>query len=111
MARPPYPGRLHYFIGSKTRALLIEQLVRHLGTERCFRELGREVRTGMGALHRELTELQRIGLVRSSVRGGARYFALEIEHPLARALRDLVAACDELDSCVSTDRSTPLSGS
>jgi len=100
MARPPYPGRLHYFIGSKTRALLIEQLVRQHGKGRCFRDLGRDVCTGMGALHRELTELQRIGLVRSSFRGGRRYFALEIEHPLARALRDLVAACDALDSCV-----------
>lgn len=99
MARPPYPGKLHYFIGSKTRALVIERLVKHPDHEPCLRELGRNVHTGMGALHRELVELQRIGLVRSSARGGARYFTLDFEHPLARPLCDLVAACDQLDAC------------
>jgi DNA-binding transcriptional ArsR family regulator len=97
MARPPYPGRFHYFIGSKTRALVIERLVKHPEHEPCFRELGREISAGMGALHQELTELKRIGLVRSSTRGGARFFSLDLNHPLAGPLCALVAACDQVD--------------
>ena len=98
MVRPRYPGRLHYFIGSKTRALIIERLVKHPEHQPYLRELGRDIHAGMGALHSELTELQRIGLVRSSVKGGARYYALTLDHPLTGPLCALVAACDRVDS-------------
>ncbi|MBS3956166.1 MAG: helix-turn-helix transcriptional regulator [Clostridiales bacterium] len=98
MGRPPYPGRLHYFIGRKTRALLIERFAKHPDHEPYLRELGRGICGGMGALHTELRELSRIGLISSSARGGARYFRLNLSHPLTRPLCDLVAACDLVDS-------------
>lgn len=104
MPRPPYPGRLHYFIGSKTRALLIERLVKHPRHEPYLRELGRDIRAGLGVLHRELQELERIGLVRSSARGGARYYSLDMGHPLAQPLCDLVAECERLDAFERTPR-------
>jgi len=97
MARPPYRGRLHYFIGSTTRALVIERLVKHPENEPYLRELARDISAGLGALHREVTELERIGLVRSRVRDGRRYYSFDTAHPLGESLCALVAACDELD--------------
>ena len=87
MARPPYPGRFHYFIGNKTRASLIERFARHPEQAPYLRELGRDLHIGMGVLHRELLELKRMGLVSTSARGGRRYFKLDPYHPRALTVR------------------------
>ncbi len=97
MARPPYRGRLQCFIGSKTRAAIIEQLAKHPGHAPYLRELGGAARASLGTLHRELTELQRMGLVRACRREGRCYYSLDTTHPLAGPLVALVAACDEVD--------------
>ncbi|MBW6469036.1 MAG: hypothetical protein K0B85_07775 [Coriobacteriia bacterium] len=97
MARPPYPGKLHYFIGSRTRARVIERLFSGSQPETYLRELGRHTRSGLGALHREVTELKRMGLVSVHARGGARYFVPDTTHPLYEPLRALVEACETQD--------------
>lgn len=103
MARPPYPGWLHYFVGSKTRALLIERLARHPEHQPYLREMARDTRAGIAALHGELRMLEQVGLVRSHMRGGARYYVLQLDHPLARPLCELVEACDGLDETWRAD--------
>jgi len=110
MARPPYPGRFHYFIGNKTRASLIERFVTHPQQAPYLRELGRNLHIGMGVLHRELLELQRMGLVRRSTRGRTLCYELDPYHPIARALCELVTVselCDGCKVCDARSRSHP----
>ncbi len=99
MARPPYEGKFHYFIGNKTRASLIERFARHPEQAPYLRELGRGLHIGMGALHRELLELRRMGLVSTSTRGTSVCYKLDPYHPIARALCELVTASELCDGC------------
>ncbi len=52
----------------------------------------------MGALHRELAELERIGLIKSKAEAGARFYEVDACHPLFEPLRSLAEVCERMDA-------------
>jgi len=79
--------------GSRTRAVLLAKLFEEPAESHYLRELSRELELAFSAVHREMENLERLGLVVEERRGRERFFCVNRGSPVARELRRVFICC------------------
>jgi hypothetical protein len=89
---------LHYLLGFKTRARIVERLIVHDYEQGplWIRELFRCSGAGFSGLYRERMRLEQLGLMRSYRQGPNLCVAVIEDHPLYESLRGIVDAAREM---------------
>ena len=80
-------ARMEHLFGSRTRAALLAKLFEEPGESYYLRELSKELELAFSAVHREMENLERLGLVLEERRGRERFFCVNQGSPVARELR------------------------
>jgi hypothetical protein len=83
---------MEYLFGSKTRARLLAILLAEDLEHPWIRLLVHLVGTGASSVQRDITELEKLGLVRRRRAGGACFIEIQEGHPLCEPLRELLRA-------------------
>ncbi|HII39274.1 TPA: winged helix-turn-helix transcriptional regulator [Candidatus Micrarchaeota archaeon] len=79
--------------GSRTRIVLLSKLLEEPTESFYLRELSRDLELAFSAVHREMENLERMGLVLEERRGRERFFCVNRGSPVARQLRRVFVCC------------------
>jgi DNA-binding transcriptional ArsR family regulator len=77
----------------KTRAAILRELLLNVDRRVSFNELVRRVRSGAGAVSRELKVLGEAGLVTEEREGNQRFLAADQDSPLYGDIKSLISKC------------------
>ncbi|MEW5955421.1 MAG: winged helix-turn-helix domain-containing protein [Candidatus Micrarchaeota archaeon] len=80
-------AQMEHLFGSRTRAALLAKLLQQPSESFYLRELSKELELAFSAVHREMENLERLGLVLEERRGRERFFCVNRGSPVARELR------------------------
>lgn len=81
---------LDQLFGSRTRVKLLRLFLTNPGSSYFVRELTRKISERINSVRRELFNLEKIGLLKSSIAGQKKYFQVNTDFILYRELKNLI---------------------
>ncbi|MGB9577621.1 MAG: winged helix-turn-helix domain-containing protein, partial [Candidatus Norongarragalinales archaeon] len=79
-------SRVERLFGSRTRALILAKLLEESGESFYLRELSEQLDLAFSAVHREMENLERLGLVSEERRGRERFFGINPDNEIVEGL-------------------------
>ena len=86
-------SRFDRLFGSHARAVLLEKLLEAPDESFYLRELSKELDLAFSAVHREMENLERLGLVLEERRGRERFFGINPDNGAVKGLRIIFVSC------------------